>query len=80
MAQIEQDMEQDDIALADRMKHGRQRIIEELKKLIIGQDEVVNQVLLTLFVGGKSALVADKRLLASSTSPDKQSRSTHKTS
>ena len=41
MAQIEQDMQQDDVALADRMKHGRQRIIEELKKLIIGQDEVV---------------------------------------
>ena len=57
MAQIEQDMEQDDIALADRMKHGRQRIIEELKKLIIGQDEVVNQVLLTLFVGGNSLIV-----------------------
>src|SRR5688500_2806501 len=50
-------MQQDDIALADRMKHGRQRIIEELKKLIIGQDEVVNQVLLTLFVGGNSLIV-----------------------
>jgi MoxR-like ATPase len=57
VAQIEQDMQQDDIALADRMKHGRQRIIEELKKLIIGQDEVVNQVLLTLFVGGNSLIV-----------------------
>src|SRR5687768_13384297 len=50
-------MQQDDIALADRMKLGRQRIIEELKKLIIGQDEVVNQVLLTLFVGGNSLIV-----------------------
>ena len=57
MAQIEQDMQQDDVALADRMKLGRQRIIEELKKLIIGQDEVVNQVLLTLFVGGNSLIV-----------------------
>ena len=57
MAQTEQDLQQDDIALADRMKHGRQRIIEELKKLIIGQDEVVNQVLLTLFVGGNSLIV-----------------------
>jgi MoxR-like ATPase len=47
----------DDVALADRMKHGRDRIIEELKKLIIGQDEVVNQVLLTLFVGGNSLIV-----------------------
>jgi MoxR-like ATPase len=47
----------DDVALADRMKHGRDRIISELKKLIIGQDEVVNQVLLTLFVGGNSLVV-----------------------
>src|SRR3954463_5758887 len=39
------------------MKHGRQRIIEELKKLIIGQDEVVGQALLTLFVGGNSIIV-----------------------
>jgi MoxR-like ATPase len=47
----------DDVALADRMKHGRDRIIGELKKLIIGQDEVVHQVLLTLFVGGNSLIV-----------------------
>src|ERR687889_985906 len=50
-------MQQDDVALADRMKHGRTRIIEELKKLIIGQEEVVNEVLLTLFVGGNSLIV-----------------------
>ena len=47
----------DDVALADRMKSGRDRVIGELKKLIIGQDEVVNQVLLTLFVGGNSLIV-----------------------
>ena len=47
----------DDVALADRMKHGRDRIVSELKKLIIGQDEVVHQVLLTLFVGGNSLIV-----------------------
>jgi MoxR-like ATPase len=47
----------DDVALADRMKTGRDRVISELKKLIIGQDEVVNQVLLTLFVGGNSLIV-----------------------
>jgi MoxR-like ATPase len=47
----------DDVALADRMKTGRERILSELKKLIIGQDEVVNQVLLTLFVGGNSLIV-----------------------
>src|SRR5438034_6647424 len=52
-----QDLQQDDIALADKMKHGRQQIVNELKKLIIGQDEVVGQALLTLFVGGNSLIV-----------------------
>ncbi len=47
----------DDIALADKMKRGRDQIITELKKLIIGQDETVDQVLLTLFVGGNSLIV-----------------------
>ena len=47
----------DDIALADRMKHGQDRIRQELRKLIIGQDAVLNEVLLTLFVGGNSLIV-----------------------
>jgi hypothetical protein len=47
----------DDIALADRMNAGRQQIVTELKKIIVGQDEVVNQVLMTLFVGGNSLIV-----------------------
>jgi MoxR-like ATPase len=47
----------DDVALADRMKAGRDQIIAELHKLIIGQDDTVNQVLLTLFVGGNSLIV-----------------------
>ena len=47
----------DDLALADRMRAGREQIIRELKKLIVGQDEVVNQILLTLFVGGNSLIV-----------------------
>ena len=47
----------DDIALADRMKTGRDRIIAELRKAIVGQDDVVNEVLLTLFVGGNSLIV-----------------------
>ncbi len=46
-----------DVALADRLKNGREQIIAELKKLIIGQDEVIEQVLLSLFVGGNSLLV-----------------------
>ncbi len=47
----------DDIALADRMSRGREQIVQELRKLIVGQDEVIEQVLLTLFVGGNSLLV-----------------------
>src|SRR5687767_7763328 len=47
----------DDIALADRMNGGRKQIVAELKKIIVGQDEVISQVLTTLFVGGNSLLV-----------------------
>jgi MoxR-like ATPase len=47
----------DDIALADRMNLGRQQIVTELKKIIVGQDEVIGQVLMTLFVGGNSLIV-----------------------
>jgi MoxR-like ATPase len=47
----------DDIALADRMKEGRDKIIAGLQKVIIGQADVINQVLLTLFVGGNSLIV-----------------------
>ena len=47
----------DDVALAERMKQGRDRIVSELRKLIVGQDDVVTEVLLTLFVGGNSLIV-----------------------
>jgi len=47
----------DDVALADRMKTGRDRIIAELRKAIVGQEDVVNEVLLTLFTGGNSLIV-----------------------
>jgi MoxR-like ATPase len=47
----------EDIALADRMNAGRKQIVGEMAKLIVGQDDVVNQVMLTLFVGGNSLIV-----------------------
>ncbi len=47
----------DDIALADKMNAGRKRIEEELGKLIVGQKGIIDQVLLTLFVGGNSLIV-----------------------
>ena len=39
------------------MKSGREQIISELRKLIVGQEEVIEQVLLSLFVGGNSLLM-----------------------
>jgi MoxR-like ATPase len=37
---------------ADRVQAGRTRILAELRKVIVGQDEVVDQVLIALFSGG----------------------------
>ena len=37
---------------AARVAEGRERILGELRKVIVGQDEVVEQVLLALFTGG----------------------------
>ena len=47
----------DDIALADRLKAGHDQIIAELRKLIVGQEEVIDLVLLSLFTGGNSLIV-----------------------
>ena len=51
------ELQSDDVALADRMNDGRKKIVSELRKAIVGQEEVINQVLLTLFVGGNSLIV-----------------------
>jgi MoxR-like ATPase len=37
---------------AERVMNGRTRILSELRKCIVGQDEVVDQVLIALFTGG----------------------------
>src|SRR6187401_1031874 len=47
----------EDIALADRMNAGRKKIEAELAKLIVGQKGIIDQILLTLFVGGNSLIV-----------------------
>src|SRR5690349_1377285 len=47
----------DDVALADKMKNGREQILKELRKTIVGQEDTINQVLLSLFVGGNSLIV-----------------------
>src|SRR6185436_3520533 len=49
-------VDSDDVALAQRMQQGRDRIVRELRKLIVGQDDVIEQVLISLFVGGNSII------------------------
>jgi MoxR-like ATPase len=47
----------DDVALADKMNEGRKQILAELHKRIIGQHQVMELVLQTLFVGGNSLII-----------------------
>ena len=47
---------EDDIALAKHLKEGYEQVTTEVHKIIVGQNEVVEQVLLTLFVGGNSII------------------------
>jgi MoxR-like ATPase len=39
-------------AAAERVARGRQQILTEIRKVIVGQDEVIDQVLMALFTGG----------------------------
>jgi MoxR-like ATPase len=47
----------DDVALADRLRGGRDQITAELKKLIVGQESVIEQSLIGLFAGGNCLIV-----------------------
>jgi MoxR-like ATPase len=47
----------DDAALADRLHAAGQRVAAELRKVIVGQDEVVELALTALFAGGNVLLV-----------------------
>jgi MoxR-like ATPase len=38
--------------IAEKVAEGRDQILAELRKVIIGQDEVVEEVLIALFTGG----------------------------
>ncbi|MFN0119028.1 MAG: AAA family ATPase [Blastocatellia bacterium] len=42
--------------LLDRLSHARESLLREIRKAIIGQDEVVEQVLIALFAGGHAIL------------------------
>src|SRR6185503_15483736 len=45
-----------DEQLLDKLGTAREQLLREIRKAIIGQDEVVEQVLLALFVGGHSII------------------------
>jgi MoxR-like ATPase len=47
----------DDIALADRLRAGTAQILTEIRKLIVGQDDVIDQTLIALFAGGNCLVV-----------------------
>ncbi len=43
---------QDDLALVQRMQDGRDQIVAEIKKIIIGQEDIIDELLIALFAGG----------------------------
>ena len=47
----------DDVALAERLHQARDRIQREVRKIIVGQDAVIEQALVALFAGGNCLLV-----------------------
>ena len=50
--QLEESTREEDLAVVDRMKSGSENLITELRKVIIGQDAVVEQIMIALFAGG----------------------------
>lgn len=44
--------DQDDLALVKRMQDGRDQIVTEIKKVIIGQSDIIDELLIALFGGG----------------------------
>ncbi len=44
--------DEDDLALVRRMQDGYEQIVTEIRKVIVGQDEVVDELLIALFAGG----------------------------
>src|SRR4029079_3447567 len=45
-----------DEELLDKLSHARTRIMNEVRKAILGQDEVIEQVLMSIFVGGHTII------------------------
>src|SRR5262245_47580614 len=51
------ELEPDDLAAADRLREGAERILAECHKLIVGQSAVLEQLLIALFAQGHCLLV-----------------------
>src|SRR6476619_1803924 len=45
-----------DEELIDKLSNARARIMSEVSKAILGQDEVIEQVLMSIFVGGHTII------------------------
>ncbi|WP_438811194.1 AAA family ATPase [Rhodopirellula halodulae] len=44
--------QEDEARVVEQIREGRERIVQELSKVIIGQEEVIEQLLICLFAGG----------------------------
>ncbi len=44
--------DQGDLALVKRMQEGRDKIVAEIKKVIVGQEDIIDELLIALFGGG----------------------------
>ncbi len=44
--------DQDDLALVTKMQEGRDQIVAEIRKIIVGQEEIIDELLIALFAGG----------------------------
>ncbi|MGI9250684.1 MAG: AAA family ATPase [Pseudohongiellaceae bacterium] len=43
---------EDDLSLVKRMQEGREQIVGEIRKIIIGQEAIIDELLIALFAGG----------------------------
>src|SRR4026209_378191 len=47
----------DDVAMAERLPAARRRVLAELRKIIVGQDAVIEQTLVALLAGGNCLII-----------------------
>ena len=56
MAELEEKVggieDNDDLSLVKKMQDGREQIVNEIKKVIVGQEDIIDELLISLFAGG----------------------------